>query len=152
MKRLLVSTFFFILIFQNFLDAQTDQLKADDCIRVTAIDHFYTPVKGNFQSLFQDTLKFSMQDKIFPIPISDLQKLERLEGKKSNVITGGIIGAVSGGLILGVLADSEKKDGEGFASVGQPGFPGGFLAGALAGVVAELGACPASIRTIDLDQ
>ena len=133
MKKLSFPSLSIVLILLCDVQAQINKVKTGHCIRVSGINYFYIPVTGQFQKINRDSLFFTIQNKQFVIPVDQVQKVELLTGKKSNVITGGIIGAVSGGLILGIIADSAEKDSEGFASVGQPGFPGGFLAGALAG-------------------
>ena len=115
------------------LFAQLDSLSQGDRIRVTASKYFYKPVTAIFEKRHSDSLFFSMNTRVFSIPIQYLQKIEVSKGKERHTGTGLILGAVFGGLVLGISMKIAEQNAEGYGKIGYPGFWGGFASGALLG-------------------
>lgn len=112
---------------------QSLNLAGGNRIRITASRYFNAPAIGNFERLSGDSLYFRMNRRVTGLPLSQIQILEKSAGLKNHQTTGTIAGAVAGGLLGGLIFYGIKENSEGFDKVGQPGFAGGFVAGALIG-------------------
>ena len=135
MKNIIVSISLLIFVFfpvKKFF-AQLDSLSKGDRIRITYQEYLYKPTICSFEKVVRDSLIVGMHNKIFPIPLERIQKIEICKNKERNTVTGIIIGSVIGGLALGITMHTVGKDKEGFSKVGQLGFWGGFASGLIIG-------------------
>lgn len=129
---ILISLFSFFCANQKAC-AQLEKLTGGERIRITAIDYFFHPTIAVFEKIYFDSLFCTINNKKMGIPIPFIQKLEISQKKKRNTITGMIAGSLVGSVVLGVAMYSEKQNSQGFGSIGQPGFWGGFASGAILG-------------------
>lgn len=137
--KLFTSCFFSILflfiVFSSATQAQLSMLSPGERIRITAPKNFVQPVIGEFSKVLKDSVCFTMGSKIFVVPFQNIEKIEVRRGHHRNAKKGAIIGAITGGFSLGLIAYSDaskSKDGWEIISPGNA-FTGGFLTGAVVG-------------------
>lgn len=140
----------FLLLYASFsfsrVHAQTEGVKEGDRIRVTAPTVESGKIKGTVSSFTSEMLMVSVKDTTLFIPNISIRKLEISTGQKRNTGKGAIIGAVSGGLILGIVSVATNKpcregdwcffemsDGEAFGFGALAGALGGAANGAIIG-------------------
>ena len=80
-----------------------------------------------------DSLQLHVHKRDFFIPIRRIAKLEVARGKKRNAKKGFIIGALGGGLGLGVIGTVDASNEQGLGPSPGEAFVGGFFAGSLFG-------------------
>ena len=95
------------------LYAQSDSLYQGDTIRVTAPNYIDGRVVGKLMGLRNDSLQLHVHKRDFFIPLRRIAKLEVARGKKRNAKKGFIIGALGGGLGLGLIAAIDVSDEQG---------------------------------------
>jgi len=112
-----------------------DSLYQGDTIRVTALNYLGGRVVGKLMGLRNDSLQLHVYKRDFFIPLRRITKLEVARGKKRNAKKGSIIGALGGGLGLGLIGAFGASGEQGFGPSPSPGqaFGGGFFIGSLLG-------------------
>ena len=115
------------------LYAQSDSLYQGDTIRVTAPNYIGGRVVGKLMGLRNDSLQLHVHKQDFFIPLRRIAKLEVARGKKRNAKKGFIIGALGGGLGLGVIGTVDASNEQGLGPSPGEAFVGGFFAGSLFG-------------------
>jgi len=125
----------------NGIYAQPDSIYKGDTVRVTAPNFLDTRIVGKFIGLRNDSLQVHTYKQDFFIPLRRITKLEVALGKKSNAEKGLIIGALVGGLGLGIIAAIAVSDKQGLWFLPTPSqaflgvFPFGSLIGGLTGAI-----------------
>ena len=119
--------------------AQTFILNKGDTIRVRSLKYFRDATVGQLLEIENDSLMFRAQyGKTFTIPCKSIVKLEVARGVRRNTKRGAIIGGISTGLLLGIVAAIDVSDDQDKWLTPTPGqaFVGGLLGGGLLGGVA----------------
>ena len=125
----------FIGFSTNEVHAQPDSIYKGDTVRVTAPNFLDTRIVGKFIGLRNDSLQVHTYKQDFFIPLRRITKLEVAMGKECNTEKGLIIGALVGGLGLGIIAAIAVSDKQGvwFFPTPSQAFLGVFLFGYLIG-------------------
>jgi hypothetical protein len=139
----------------GILYAQVDSLYKGDTIRVTAPKYLAQSLTGTFSELKKDSLAFNIYEKVlFAIPLQQITKLEVARGEEGNALKGAIIGALSGGLGLGLIAaiDASGKQKGWFTATPGQAFVSGLIPGLLLGSVtgAIIGSGSKSVRWVEV--
>ncbi len=142
-KSTLTMFLIFLFLFSFLLSISTAQLSSlspGDRIRITAPKMFVQPLIGQFTKIHSDSLLFSFGSKHFVVPFQNIEKIEISQGYNRNTKKGALIGAITGGLSLGLAAYTDASKNKGGWEIINPGkaFTGGFVTGAVVG--AGLGA------------
>jgi hypothetical protein len=135
-KKLYLIWFFVIPLVGS---AQTIILNEGDIIRVQSMKYFQKATVGQLLEIENDSLTFRAQyGKTITIPCKSIVKLEVARGVRRNTKRGAIIGGISTGLLLGIVAAIDVSDDQDKWLTPTPGqaFVGGLLGGGLLGGVA----------------
>jgi hypothetical protein len=123
-------------------NARETILHPGDTIRVQSVKYFQKATVGRLRDIQNDSLKFQLQNgQVVIIPCKRIVKLKVVRGTKKNTSRGAIIGGISTGLALGLIAAVDVSDEQGGWFVPTPGqaFVGGFIfGGALGGVIGAI--------------
>lgn len=91
-------------MFAKPLHAQIDRLHEGEKVRIYAPSLSSSRIVGTVGELSQDTVKIVTEKSILPVSIKTIEELSISRDKKNNAGRGALIGASSGGVILGVAA------------------------------------------------
>ncbi len=136
LMNLLIVNLLTVLMLPVVSTAQTNVLFKNEKIRIMAPEQFRTPITGQVVDVRNDSLTFVIgRGRQFTIPFHRIRKLEVVRGTKSNKRKGALLGAVSGGLGLGILfvADVSGEQGGWFVPTPGQAFVGGLIFGGLVG-------------------
>jgi hypothetical protein len=129
----------------------TDVTKGDK-IRVTYFDgNKITRIKGQLQNVDSDSLRLIKEDSTLPLPLSSIKRVEVSTGQRTWGGRGAAIGAISGGVLFGMVAMSSDEScgpddpwcidlfstGESFLAGFAIGAAGGALTGLIIGGLTE---------------
>ena len=120
--------------------AQDRPISPGDTIRVTYFDIVSTRISGELQDISGDSLYLAQKDSTRSFALSSLRRVDVSTGRRTWGGRGAAIGAVTGGLLFGVImmgSDGSSGDIELFTS-GESfliGFGVGAAGGALAGLI-----------------
>lgn len=135
MKRVYLKFLSMALIWglPNILSAQINTVDPGDKVRVTYKIVSLSRTVGHLQHITNDTLHLEKKASTLKLPLASIQRLDISTGKKTRRGRGALIGAVTGGLILGVISlsstgnnSSDSDDPWGFNEI-ELFSPGGFF-------------------------
>ena len=121
--------------------AQDLKVQPGDKIRVTYVGVVTTKTSGIMQGVSDDSLEILKGDATMALALSSIRRLDISMGQKRRTGRGAWIGALTGGLLVGLIAmasDTEcTSDDDWCIDFFSPGeaFGGGFLVGALGGTL-----------------
>jgi hypothetical protein len=144
---LISTTLVMLFLFESIAWAQTDILKPGDKIRVTIINNSkaFEPtskITGIITEHSEDSLQISHHDSTYILSMISVQKLEVSTGQRRRGGRGAAIGAMTGGIISGLISMSSDYECSSDSSdwcidLFSPGesFLIGFAGGAFLGVI-----------------
>jgi len=119
----------------SMIQAQVSSLHKGDIIRIVEEKYFHSSVIGKLDAVKKDSIVVQIESKKYTIAVLQITKLEVAKGKKRTTRKGAIIGAISGGLGVGLLSAIAVSQVQSRLLAPTPGqaFLGGMVYGALAG-------------------
>lgn len=92
--------------------AQIPGVKAGDRVKINAPSFTENILVGRVESFSESAFLIITPNSTYTVPYNSIDRLAVARGQKSNMVKGAVIGAVSGGLFLGLVVaiDNSSKD------------------------------------------